>query len=131
MQFLGMACARLRRHKLYVNGRAAQQVAARRRASAAQQIPMPRPRGGGKRTKEERTTDTFRRARSRLQAILVRLGPPAQAAGSWLQRMLSQEIFLHVGLRLQAFLVLLASPLGRVIRAWSRACIPSLRVPST
>ena len=62
-------------HSVY-HDRLLQQVAARRRASAALQIPLPRPRGGGKRTKEERTTDTFRRARSRLQAILARLLSP-------------------------------------------------------
>ena len=46
-------------------------VAAARRASASMQLPPPRLPAGSKRSKEQRTTDTFRRARSRLQAILV------------------------------------------------------------
>ena len=71
------ACSGLHTYTGYYD-RGVQQVAARRRASAALQILLPRPRGGGKRTKEERTTDTFRRARSRLQAILARLLSPVQ-----------------------------------------------------
>ncbi|KAK9825842.1 hypothetical protein WJX81_002239 [Elliptochloris bilobata] len=61
----------------------ASNVAASLRASAAMQMPPPRTPGGAKRSKEQRTTYTFRRARSRLQAILESESAELFSRKSW------------------------------------------------